>query len=66
LFASSFEGAKRAALLYPLIHSCVLIDVPPFDYLKDVLLRVATHPHRLIDQLTPRGWAATFAQRAAA
>jgi hypothetical protein len=66
LFAGSFEGAKRAALLYSLIHSCVLIDVPPFDYLKDVLLRVATHPHRLIDQLTPRGWAATFAHRAAA
>jgi transposase len=66
LFAGSFEGAKRAALLYSLIHSCVLIDVPPFDYLKDVLLRVTTHPQRLIDQLTPRGWAATFGQRAAA
>jgi transposase len=66
LFAGSFEGARRAALLYSLIHSCVLIDVPPFDYLKDVLLRVATHPHRLIDQLTPRGWAATFGHRAAA
>jgi hypothetical protein len=40
--------------------------VSPFDYLKDVLLRVATHPHRLIAQLTPAGWAATFGQRAAA
>jgi len=27
---------------------------------------VATHPHRLIRDLTPRGWAATFGQRAAA
>lgn len=66
LFAGSFEGAKRAALLYSLVQSCALNDVPPFDYLKDVLLRVATHPHRLISELTPRGWAATVGHRAAA
>lgn len=66
LFAGSFEGARRAALLYSLVQSCKLIDVPPFAYLKDVLLRVATHPQRLIHQLTPKGWAATFGSRAAA
>jgi transposase len=60
LFAGSFEGARRAALLYSLVQSCKLVDVPPFAYLKDVLLRLATHPHRLIDQLTPKGWAKTF------
>jgi transposase len=60
LFAGSFEGARRAALLYSLVQSCRLVGVPPFDYLKDVLLRVATHPHRLIGQLTPKGWADTF------
>ena len=60
LFAGSFEGARRAALLYSLVQSCRLVDLPPFTYLKDVLLRVATHPHRLIAQLTPRGWAETF------
>jgi hypothetical protein len=27
-----------------------MIDVPSFDYLEDVLLQVATHPHRIIDQ----------------
>jgi transposase len=66
LFAGSFEGARRAALLYSLVQSCALAGVPPFDYLKDVLLRVAMHPQRLIGQLTPRGWAATFRQSAAA
>ena len=66
LFAGSFEGATRAALLYSLIQSCTLIDVSPFDYLKDVLLRVTTHPHRLIEQLTPNGWAATVGRQAAA
>ncbi len=60
LFAGSFEGARRAALLYSLVQSCKLIDVPPFEYLKDVLIRVATHPHHLIAQLTPRGWRNTF------
>jgi transposase len=60
------KGATRAALLYSVVQSCTLIDVSPFDYLKDVLLRVATHPHRMIADLTPKGWAATFGQRAAA
>lgn len=66
LFAGSFDGARRAALLYSLVQSCKLVDVPPFIYLKDVLLRVATHPQRLIHHLTPKGWAATFWPRAAA
>jgi transposase len=66
LFAGSFEGARRAALLYSLVQSCALVDVPPFEYLKDVLLRVATHPQRLIGQLTPKGWAETFQRQAAA
>jgi len=60
LFAGSFEGARRAALLYSLVQSCRLVGVQPFDYLKDVLLRVATHPQRLIGQLTPQAWADSF------
>jgi transposase len=66
LFAGSFEGARRAALLYSLVQSCKLIDVPPEAYLKDVLLRVATHPQRLIGQLTPKDWSTSFRQQAAA
>jgi hypothetical protein len=60
LFAGSMEGAERAALLYSLIQSCHLAGVDPFQYLQDVLLRVATHPHRRIAELTPLGWAQTF------
>jgi len=66
LFAGSFDGATRAALLYSLVQSCALIDVSPFDYLKDVLLRTAIHPQRLIAQLTPAGWAEHFCGQAAA
>jgi transposase len=64
LFAGSFEGARRAALLYSLTQGCKLAGVSPFLYLKDVLRRLPTHPHRLLDQLTPQGWATTFAGRA--
>jgi transposase len=66
LFAGSFDGATRAALLYSLVQSCTLIGLSPFVYLKDVLLRIATHPHQRLDQLTPRGWAAIFGPNVAA
>jgi hypothetical protein len=36
------------------------------EELKDVLLRVATDPQRLIHRLTPKGWATAFGPRAAA
>ena len=55
-----------AALLYSLVQSCTLVGVSPFVYLKNVLLRIATHPHQRLDQLTPRGWTATFGHHAAA
>jgi hypothetical protein len=45
-----------------LVGRTELINVSPFDYLKDVLVRVAMHPQRLIRQLTPKGWLATFRQ----
>ena len=66
LFAGSMDGAHRAALLYSLIQSCRLAGVPPFPYLRDVLVRVATHPHHAIHQLTPKGWAAAFGSTASA
>ena len=65
LFAGSMAGAHRAALLYSLIQSCNLVDVPPFAYLKEVLRRLATHPHRLIADLTPKGWAQAGVRRIA-
>jgi hypothetical protein len=60
LFAGSFEGARRAAVLYSLIQSCRLVGVSPFAYLRDVLRRVATHPQSRIQELTPKGWQAAF------
>lgn len=59
LFAGSMAGAERAALLYSLVQSCRLAKIDPFLYLRDVLLRVATHPQSRIGELTPKAWAAT-------
>jgi transposase len=60
LFAGRMAGAHRAAVLYSLVQSCRLANVEPFAYLKDVLIRVATHPQARIAELTPKAWAKTF------
>jgi len=57
LFAGSMAGAHRAAVIYSLIQSCRLVDVDPFAYLRDVLLRIATHPVDRVAELTPKAWA---------
>ena len=61
LFSGSLEGARWAATLYSLVQSCRLVGIDPFLYFRDVLRRLPTHPQKLIGQLTPRGWADTFA-----
>jgi hypothetical protein len=38
-----------------------MVDVDPFDYLADVLVRVQTHPKALVNQLMPKNWKNTFA-----
>jgi transposase len=58
LFRGSLACAQRAAVLLSLIESCAQNDVNPFEYLRDVLQRVSTHPHSRIDELTPAGWKA--------
>ena len=58
LFAGSIKGGKNAAIFYSVIGTCKLLGIPPFEYLRDVLSRISTHPHRLIHELTPAGWKA--------
>lgn len=63
LFAGSEAGAHRAALFYSLIVSCKNLGINPYEYLKDVIQRVKSHPRDRMVELTPRFWAK--AQRAA-
>lgn len=65
LFAGSESGAENAALLYSLVVSCKLAGVDPFAYLRDVLLRVHTHPAERIAELLPREWKLRFGLAAA-
>ena len=66
LFAGSLAGAHWTATLLSLVQSCRLAGVDPFLYFRDVLMRLPSHPQRLIAQLTPQGWAKHFANAAAA
>ena len=56
LFAGSPNGARRAALIYSLIETCKLNGMDPYAYLKDILARLPTHPHRQLDELLPWRW----------
>lgn len=56
LFAGSKNGADRTAIFFSLINSCKLQGINPWEYLRDVLNRVNSHPQSCVHQLTPRGW----------
>ncbi len=65
LFAGSLRGGQAAATVYSLIESCRRVDVDPFVYLRDVLVRVCTHPASRIDELVPARWKELFGADAA-
>ena len=56
MFAGSEAGAERAAVIYSLVASCKLNGLDPFEYFRDVLKKVSTHPADKIDDLLPANW----------
>jgi len=60
LFAGSERGGRAAATIYSLIESCRRVDVDPFLYLRDVLVRVCTHPAARVHELVPASWKELF------
>ncbi len=58
LFVGNPDCGDNLAGLYSLIATCDLHDVDPLEYLRDVLLRVDTHPATKIDELLPHRWMA--------
>jgi transposase len=58
LFVGNPDCGDNLAGLYSLIATCDLHDVDPLEYLRDVLLRVDTHPAAKIDELLPHRWTA--------
>lgn len=56
LFAGSHDGARRAAMLYSLLATAKLHGIEPFAWLRDVLDRIADHPHKNLADLLPQNW----------
>lgn len=67
LFAGSHDGARRAAVMYSIICTCLLAGVDPQVYIADVLVRIAGGwPMARLDELLPHRWRELFGGAAAA
>lgn len=56
LFVGHEDAGDNVAALYTIVATCEAHGVNPFDYLRDVLLRVSSHPASDIDALLPHRW----------
>ena len=53
LFVGSERGGETTAIFMSLISTCKAAKVNPFKYLKDVLSRINSHPHKQLAELLP-------------
>lgn len=56
LFCGSDRGGRAAAVHYSLIVSAKRHGIDPFFYLRDLFIRIPTHPDKDIDKLLPDRW----------
>lgn len=56
LFAGHVEGAQNLAVLQSIVSTCRLHGINPYEYIKDLLIRMQTHPSSRIDDLLPWNW----------
>lgn len=56
LFAGSHEAAQRSAMVYSLFATCRLHNINPYDWLKDVLMRMHLYTTNNIAELLPQNW----------
>jgi len=56
LFMGSEGGGRTAAIFYSFIGSCRALGINPYEYLKDVLTKINSHPHARLLELLPHNW----------
>lgn len=56
LFAGSFEGGRRGAVIFSLVVTCKRLGINPTAYLADVIAPIPTHPNSRIGEVAPRDW----------
>lgn len=56
LFAGSKQGGVNLAGLMTIVSTCEKHGINPEEYMKDVLLRIHTHPKDQLDDLLPHNW----------
>lgn len=56
MFFGSDRGGRTAAILLTLLKSAQRNELNPFDYLTDVLTRIADHPRSKVAELLPHRW----------
>ena len=62
LFIGHPEAGERSAVIYTLLGSCRRHGVNPFDYLKDLFMRLPASKIREIKQFTPAAWIKAMAK----
>jgi transposase len=56
LFVGHEEGGHNLAILQTICSTCLLHGINPYEYIRDVAVRVRFHPNSRIDELLPMHW----------
>lgn len=51
------EAGQRSAVLFTIIENCRRLGLNPYDYLRDVLIRLPKLTNHQTHTLMPRAWA---------
>ena len=56
LFAGSTEHAQNLAVLQSIVSTCQLHGVNPYEYIRDVIIKLRDRPPDDVDDLLPWNW----------